>query len=127
MRVTALVLGILGGIGGILGALSAMKGPLVAAGFSGQSNVTTGIALIAIFSFIFCVAGFAGAGFALAKPRLAALLLLIAAIGLILSLSVFAIFATPLFLLAALFAFLGRRPKKKAGADDVGATPVASQ
>jgi hypothetical protein len=126
MRVTALVLGILGGIGGILGALSALKGPLVAAGFSGQSNVTTGIALIAVFSFIFCVAGFAGAGFALAKPRLAALLLLIAAIGLILSVC-FRHLCHTLFLLAALFAFLGRRPKKKAGADDVGATPVASQ
>ena len=126
MRIAAAVLGILGGLGGILGARSALEGPIFVLGVSGHSTVTTEIALVAFFSFTFCGVGFAGAGFAPAKPRIAVLFFLVAAAGITISLSVFAIFATPLFLLASLFAFLGGGRTKKGVPDNVGVAPLDS-
>jgi hypothetical protein len=95
-----LVLGVVGGVLGIIGALVA-----------GEA------------AFVFCFLGFLGAGLSIAKPRLGSLLLLIAAIGMIISISEVAIGPAPLLLMASLLAFLGRR--KKTEADGSRAKQVA--
>ncbi len=56
----------------------------------------------------FSLVGLVGAALALAKPRAAAAIMLVAGIAVAISVSLFAVIATPLFLVAALLAFLGR-------------------
>jgi hypothetical protein len=101
MRIAALIIGILGGLFGILSAVLA----LVVGGIGGSGTVV-GLGWSAL---VFCILGFLGAGLAMGRPRLGALILLIAAIGITISVSWFAVIAAPLFLVAALLAFLGRR------------------
>ncbi len=53
--------------------------------------------------------GLLGAALALAKPRAAAAIMLVAALGITVSISLFAVIAAPLLLIAAILAFLGRQ------------------
>lgn len=57
----------------------------------------------------FCLLGFLGAGLAMARPTAGGVILLLAAVGFLISVSWFAIVTTPLFALAALLAVVGRR------------------
>jgi hypothetical protein len=50
----------------------------------------------------------------LAKPRYAAVIMLIAGVAIAISVSLFAVITTPLFLVAALLAFLGRHKREEA-------------
>ncbi len=110
MRGTAMVLGILGGLCGLLMALLTIGGGLLNAGVGGQADTTATLGGFGAAGLAFSVLAFIGAGLTLTKPRAAAVLLLIAGVGTLVSLSAFAILATPLLLIAALLAFLGRRP-----------------
>ena len=56
-----------------------------------------------------------GAALSIAKPRFAALVMGVAGVAVAISISMFAVIATPLFLVGALLArLLGRRPKIQA-------------
>ena len=101
MRIAALIIGIIAGLFGILSAVLAL-----AVGGIGGSSTVVGLGWSAL---AFCILGFLGAGLAMGKPRLGALILLIAAVGVLISVSWFAVIATPLFLIAATLAFFGRR------------------
>jgi hypothetical protein len=57
--------------------------------------------------------GLVGAALSLARPILAAVIMLLAAIAILISISLFAVIATPLFLIAALLAFLGRNTRQE--------------
>ena len=107
MKVAALVLGIIGGVLGLFAALLALSigGIGKALGAEGGETVVS----LGWSSLIFCFLGFVGAGFALAKPKLSGVVLLISAIGFTVSISWFAIISGPLFLLASLFAFMGKK------------------
>ena len=107
MKVAALVLGVIGGILGLIAALLALSigGIGRALGADGGSMVVS----LGWSSLIFCFLGFIGAGLALAKPKLSGVILLISAIGFTISISWFAIISGPLFLMASLFAFMGRK------------------
>jgi hypothetical protein len=107
MRIAALVLGVIGGVFGIVAALLALSigGIGQAVGAEGGSMIVS----LGWSSLIFCFLGFVGAGFALAKPKLAGALLLVSSIGFTISISWFAIISGPLFLMASLFAFLGKK------------------
>jgi cytochrome c-type biogenesis protein CcmE len=59
------------------------------------------------------VVGLVRAALSLAKPRLAAVIMLVVGIAIAISISLFAVIATPLFLIAALLAFLGRHTKRE--------------
>lgn len=120
MRVAALVLGVLGGVFGLLGAFFA----LAVGGVSNVAKNNSGneIVVLGFLAFVFCVLGFAGAGFSLAKPKLAGVLLLVACVGILIAISWGAIVATPLFGLAALFAFLGRKTPQSS---EAAPAPVA--
>ena len=106
MRVGALVLGVVGGIFGLIAALLALGIGGAGSAFGTQgSGTVVGLGFSAI---AFSLLGLLGAGLAMAKPRFAATLLLVSAIGFLISVSWFALITTPLFLLAGLLAFLGR-------------------
>jgi hypothetical protein len=105
MRIAALVLGIIGAVLGIFAALLALS-----VGGIGQATGAEGGALVTAlgwWSLAFVFLGFVGSGLALARPKLAGALLLVAGVGFFISISFFAIISGPLFLLAAMFAFMG--------------------
>lgn len=115
MRVAALTLGMIGAVLGLIAALLALSvgGIGNAVGSEGSGTVVTlGWAALA-----FCFLGFVGSGLALSKPKLAGVLLLITGIGFFISISFFAVVSGPLFLIASLFAFLGRKRQVIAPAD----------
>jgi hypothetical protein len=64
-------------------------------------------------ALFFSLLGLVGAALSLAKPRIAAVIMLVAAIAVGISISLFAVIASPLFLVAALLAFLGRHTSRE--------------
>jgi hypothetical protein len=118
MRIAAMVLGIIAAVLGLLAALLALT-----VGGIGSAFKAEGAAMVVSLgwsSLIFVFLGFVGAGFALAKPKLSGAILLISGIGFIISISFFAIISGPLFLIASLFAFLGKKPVLATGASVTG-------
>lgn len=113
MRVTALVLGILGGLAGLVMSILALGMGGLNAAAGGAADTSTGLAGLGALGFVFSVVAFVGAGLSMSKPRAGALLLLVAGIGTLVSIGLFALFATPLELIGALLAFLGRAPRVK--------------
>jgi hypothetical protein len=110
MRVTAMVLSIIGGLFGLLGALIGIGLAGANAAVGGPADATAWGSGASTLALVSSVAAFIGAGLTTTKPRAAATLLLLASIGTLLGLGLFAILATPLMLIASLLAFLGRRP-----------------
>jgi len=107
MRAAALVLGVTGGVVGVL-ATAIMLG---FGGFNPSRDVEQAARLLVRgqVAIAFTLLGLVGAALALARPTLGAGLLLMAALGFLTTVSWFAIITTPLFLMAAFFAFLGRK------------------
>ncbi len=106
MRIAALILGVVGGIFGLIAALLALEiGGIGAAVGSQGAGLTIDLGWSA---FGFCLLGFLGAGLTMGKPPAGALLLLIAGLGFLVSVSWFVLITAPLFLFAALLAFMGR-------------------
>lgn len=107
MRIAALILGVIGGLFGILAALLALGiGGIGSA--TGQQGAGT-IVNLGWSAFLFCLLGFLGSGLAMGKPRLGAGLLAVSGLGFLVSVSWFALITTPLFLMAAMLAFFGRK------------------
>jgi hypothetical protein len=113
MRTGALVLGIIAGLAGLVSAVLALMVGGVGAAFEAEgASQIIGLGWSALG---FSLLGLVGAALSIAKPRLAALVMTVAGIAVAISISIFAVIATPLFLLGALLAFLGRRrPKAQA-------------
>jgi hypothetical protein len=112
MRTGALVLGIIAGLAGLLSAVLALMVGGVGAAFEAEgASQIIGLGWSALG---FSLLGLFGAAMSIAKPRLAALVMAVAGIAVMISISLFAVIATPLFLVGALLAFLGRRPKAQA-------------
>ena len=107
MRIAALVIGMIAAVLGVFAALLALSvgGLGRAFGAEGGDQVVS----LGWSSLIFVFLGFVGSGLALAKPKLSGAILLVSAIGFIISLSWFAVISGPLFLMASLFAFMGKR------------------
>jgi hypothetical protein len=106
MRIAALIVGI---VGGVFGLLSVILG--LTLGGIGSATEAEGASTIVGLSFaglFFCLLGFLGAGLIMAKPLAGSIILLISALGALVSMSFFAIIVSPLFLIAAILGFLGR-------------------
>ena len=74
------------------------------------AGTVVGLGWSALF---FSLLGFVGAALAMAKPVLSAVIMLVAAIAVAISISLFAVIATPLFLIAALLVFLDRNTRQE--------------
>ncbi len=111
MRTGALVLGIIAGLFGIISAVLALfVGGIGGAVEAEGAQTVVGLGWAALF---FSLLGLAGAALAMAKPVISAVIMLVAAIAIAISISLFAVIATPLFLIAALLAFLGRNTRRE--------------
>lgn len=106
MRIAALILGIIGGIIGLIAAGAALFIGAVGSATGAQNSemvIGGGWAALGL-----SVVGIVGGALALAKPRAAALLMLIAAVGGFISIFIAYVVAGPLLLMAAILAFVGR-------------------
>jgi hypothetical protein len=120
MRVAALILGIVGGVLGLIASILAITvGGIGHAVGASNADQVTGLGFLA---FACTIVGFVGAGLALAKPRMAALLLLIAGVVGFISISVFWLLSGPFLLVGALLAFLGRGSKAPVAATSPSVT-----
>ena len=120
MRVAALVIGIFGAFAAFIGAVVALAvgglGEAVGADDSG-TVVIGGVVAIGM-----SIVGLVGAALAIAKPRLASVLMLTSAVVGLIAIFVAYILATVLFLIAAALAFLGRQKSSKG--EEPTAVPV---
>ena len=116
MKIAALILGVLGGIGGLIGAALALllAGAAEVVGEMSGEGAGAGeeIAALGLMAFVASVVGLVGGAIAIGKPKAAAVLMLVAAIVGLISISFAFIPATILLLIGALLAFLGRNEKK---------------
>jgi hypothetical protein len=111
MRTGGLVLGIIGGVAGLISAVIALVVGGIGGAFEAEgSGMVVYLGWSALF---FSLLGLVGAALSLAKPVVAAVLMAVAAIAIGISISLFAVIATPLLLIAALLAFLGRNTRQE--------------
>ncbi len=110
MRIAGLVVGVLGSIGGFIGAIVALAigGIGGALGAEGAETVTTG-AFVALGASI---VGLVGAVLSMAKPRLAASLMLVSAVVGVIAIFAAYILATVLLAIGAGLTFLGRKENR---------------
>jgi hypothetical protein len=105
------VLGIIAGLAGLVSAVLALfVGGLGGAFDAEGAGTVVGLGWSALG---FSLLGLVGAALSLAKPVIAAVIMLIAGVAVAISISLFAVIATPLFLIAALLAFLGRNTRQE--------------
>lgn len=115
MRIAALILGIIGGIAGLIGAVSAFAlGGLASAmgGAAGPSG--TEVVGLAGTAFVASLVGLVGASLALAKPKAAGILMLLAAVAGTIGISFAYAIAAPLLFVGGLLALFARRPSVEA-------------
>ena len=110
MRVAAMVLGILGGLAGLIGGFCVVVVGGVDEAFGGDSSEQ--LYELGALAFVAGIGGLVGAGMAMAKPKIAAVLMAIAAVLGLIAVSIAYVFAAVLFGIGALLAFLGRNEKK---------------
>lgn len=118
MRGAAMGLGIAGGVIGILSAIviqiiGATIGG-IGAGVEDQESIESGATIVNLAwgAYVFSIIGIFGGAFSTAKPKLAALLQIVAALGILISISFGAIIASPLLFIGAVLAFLGRKSSR---------------
>jgi len=115
MRIASLILGIIGGLAGIVGAVFALFTGGVAGAFGVEgSSTVVGLGFSAMF---FSLLGLVGGALALSKPKAAGVMMIISAIGGLISISMGYIIAFPLLLVAGILALFGHRELLKRAAE----------
>ena len=115
MRIAALIVGILGSLAGVIGAIVAMAigGIGVGVGEIVEDSTVTSegreIVWLGVVALIASLVGLVGAALAIAKPRISATAMLLAAIVGFICVFVAYIIGGLLLLVAAILAFLGRK------------------
>jgi len=102
MKIAALILGILGGIAGLFGAMFAMGLGAVGGGTAGNG----------IAALIFSILGIVGGSMAIAKPKAAGIMMLIATIGGFIAVFVGYIVAAPLLLVGGILSLVAAKQKR---------------
>jgi len=111
LKVASMILGIIGGIAGFGGALFALFVGGIDAAFSasGTSSIV-GLGVAAIF---FSLIGLVGGALVLKKPKAAGIMMLVGAIGGVISISWGYVVAFPVLLVAGILALIGQKEKNK--------------
>jgi len=107
MRISALILGLIGGIGGFIAAIVVLSGGGIGSVFGAEGAETLigqGWAAILI-----SLIGIIGGALALSKPTVAGILLLISGIGGFIAIGLFYLFGGPLLIIGGIFALVARR------------------
>jgi len=107
-----LILGIVGGIAGMCGAAFALFVGGVDAAFSASG--TSSVVSLGVIAIFFSLLGLIGGGLALSKPKVAGVMMLISAIGGVISISWGYAVALPILLAGGIFALIGKKEKGEA-------------
>lgn len=107
MRVASMIIGIIGAIAGFGGALFALFVGGADAAFSASG--TSSVVGLGIAAVLFSTLGLVGSILALKKPKTAGILMLIAAVGGVISVSWGYVIAFPLLLLAGILALVSQK------------------
>ena len=105
MRVAALILGIVGGLVGLADSVLTLARDGAGAFGMPEGTALTGRGGVGV---VLAAVAIAGGAAAITRPRVAALALLIAGVGGLLAVGGFYLMASPLLLIGAVLAFLGR-------------------
>ncbi len=115
MSIAAMVIGIIAGLIGLfvtgittLMGLNLLATPQLAFDSEITAHARSLFGQIVLVDIISCLLGFLGAGLAAGKPRVGSVLMTFAAAGLFYEERAMAMVASPLFLIAALLAFIDR-------------------
>lgn len=113
MRIAALILGILGGLFGLGGAVFALGvGGVASALQMDQGKAVVGLGFAAI---PLAILGVVGGALALARPKLAGVLMLVSAVGGTIAISAGYVIAAPLLAVGGLLALFSRDAGKAPG------------
>ena len=124
MRVAAMVLGLIGGVIGLFaGGFAIVVGGI---GTATQSDRAGTVVVLGFIALGLAVVGIVGGALAQAKPRVAAVLMLVAGIAGFIAVSLFWIVAGLLLLIGAVLAFLVRAPKSAAAPPVPATSPAVS-
>ncbi len=110
MKVAALVLGIIAGVIGLIGGSCAFAVGGIGEAFEVEGSET--VSNLGILAFVAGITGMVGAALSISKPRTASVIMAVSGIAGLIAVSFAFIFATILFGIAALLAFLGRNSSK---------------
>lgn len=107
MKIAALILGIIGGIAGLVGAIMAMAigGIGSAIGGEGAGTVTS----LGWLALLFSVVAIIGGSLAIAKPKIAGIMMLFMGIGGFIAVSIGYIIAGPLLITGGILALVSGR------------------
>lgn len=107
MKIAALILGILGGIAGIVGSIIAMMIGGIGSALGGEGAKTvTSLGWVALLISIVAIVGGA---LAIAKPKIAGIIMLLMGIGGIIAVSIGYVVAGPLLIIGGILALVGSR------------------
>ncbi|MBC7343079.1 MAG: hypothetical protein H5U02_11685 [Clostridia bacterium] len=112
MKLAGLILGILGGLAGLVGGSMALFAGGIGSAFNAPGAET--VAGLGFAAIPLAILGIVGGALAIGKPKLAAILMIISAIGGVIAISAFYSVAAILLGVGALLAFLGAREGSKA-------------
>ncbi|WP_121444374.1 DUF4064 domain-containing protein [Brockia lithotrophica] len=115
MRVASLILGIVGGIAGLGGALFALFVGAVDAAFS--ETGTSPVVVQGIFSILFSLLGIVGGAFSLNKPKISGILMIVASLGGLVSISWGYVVAFPSLLIGGILAIISSKNNEKQTVD----------
>lgn len=107
MKIAALILGIIGGIAGLIGSVMAMMLGGLGSAMGGEGATTvTNLGWVALLLSIVAIVG---GSMALAKPKVAGIMMLVCGIGGFISISLGYIVAGPLIIVGGVLALAGSR------------------
>lgn len=109
MKIAALILGLIGGIAGLFGSIFALSVGGIGSAVSAEgANTVVGAGVAAL---ILSLLGIVGGSLAIAKPKVAGIMMLTASIGGLVAVFAAYFIAFPLLLLGGIFALARSRPE----------------
>ena len=107
MKIAALILGILGGIAGIVGSILVLVLGGIGSAIGGEGAGT--VATLGWVALLLSLVGIVGGSLALAKPKIAGIIMLLMGIGGLICISLGYVVAGPLLIIGGILALVGSR------------------
>ncbi len=110
MKIASLILGILGGLAGIIGSIMVMLVGGIGSAFGSEgSGTVTSLGWVAL---LFSIIAIVGGSLAIAKPKIAGIMMLLMGVGGIICVSIGYVVAGPLLIIGGILALVGSRQLK---------------
>jgi len=107
MKIAALILGILGGIAGVVGSILVLVLGGIGSAFGGEGAGT--VTTLGWVALLLSIIGIVGGALALAKPKIAGIVMLVMGIGGFIAVSLGYVVAGPLLIIGGILALVGSR------------------